>query len=58
MKQREAMLAVRGIAETILGIVGQQGKGKDTYTLTREQAEKISAVALDVTNFLIVGETP
>ncbi len=54
MKRREAMLMVRGISETILRVVMQQGKGKETYTLSHEEVAKISADALDVANYLVM----
>jgi hypothetical protein len=54
MKRREAMLKVRGIAETILAAVVQQGPGKPTYTLTRDQMAELSATALNVAEYLIV----
>jgi hypothetical protein len=54
MKRREAMLKARSIAETVLVAVGQQGPGRESYTLTQAEAEKISAAALDVAEYLCV----
>jgi hypothetical protein len=54
LKRREAMLLARAIAETVLAAVAKQGKGQAAYTLSHHDLERISANALEVTEYLCV----
>lgn len=54
MKRREAMLKARSISERILAAVITQGKDLPEYRLSHEDMSRISADALDVTEYLCV----